>query len=294
MNTRRAFTLVEILAVVAIIGILVTLVTVAVKGAMDAAKRARISMQMSQIAVGLDRYKAEIGEYPPDMLDDEALLRHVKKRWPRFNPPNADFIRGAIATAYANAYGREDVILTPVGSLTLWLGGFPNRDGKLSGFYADPENPFTPIETFDQKTFLDLEFGESKGVQLFPLSPAATVCVPVIGSEVRSGFVPIVYFRGKADGGSDAYVANSRVKYFDFSTLGIGICVPYIEEGSDRDVRWKNPATYQLIHPGLDGKFGETDPRTRRVINSGDGIDLQDLDNLTNFSDYKELKSILP
>ena len=308
MNTRRAFTLVEILAVVAIIGILVTLVAVAVKGAMDAAKRARIAVQMSQTAMALDRHKAEFGEHPPDMFDDEALLSYVRKRWPRFNVQDPETVRGAITSAYTHAYGRADVIFSPVGSLALWLGGFPDPDGKLSGFYADPENPFTPTGTFDQKTFLDLEIGENKSVQLFPLDSNATVFVPVIASVIRDVPVPIVYFRGRSSGGNNAYRygpvdengIRPFVKYFDFSDWGLGLCVPYADDGDTESgivAKWHNPSTYQLIHPGLDGVFGEPpeDPmRPHRVTKTGENIGLYDLDNLTNFSDYKELKSILP
>ena len=310
MNTKRAFTLVEILTVTVIIGILVTLVAVAVAAAMQAAKRGRIAMEMSQIAMALERYKAEFGEYPPDMFDDDALVRHVKKRWPRLDMEElvtttgaADYaaaIRTALQIAYNSCLGSTNVKFqdtqTEAGSLVLWLGGFPNADGKLSGFFADPENPFTPSDAFDNKVFVDLTIGDNNRVRLF--SVGSNRVVPVIGTEIRDTFVPFVYFRGKSDGGSDAYVSNGQVKQFDFSVSGLGLCVPYKEDvdevnGSETIMKWKNPTTFQLLHPGLDGKFSET-TETERIIKSGSGISSADLDNLTNFSEYKELKSILP
>ena len=285
MNTKRAFTLVELLTVIVIISILATLVTVAVTAAMRAAKIAKIGMQMNQINMALDRYKAEFGEYPPDMFDDEALVRHVKKRWPRYVFTDATEIRIAIGAAYGNGVdftkpGSE------IGSLALWLGGFPNVDGKLSGFSADPENPFTPNGAFDKKTFLDLEWGADKNVRIEGYG------VPVIGGEMKGVFVPIVYFKGKTDGGPDAYLIGDLPKLFDFSPLGLGICVPYIEEMNETTgIKWKNSSTFQLIHPGLDGKFGAS---TERIIKPGTGIGAADWDNITNFSDCKELQSILP
>ena len=309
MNTRRgAFTLVEVLTVIVIISILAALVTVAVAGAMRAGQRARIAVQMNHIAMALESYKNEIGEYPPDMFDDDALVRHVRKRWPRYAAENAQSIREAISSAYrSTAYGKDTDFtsgnsLSPLGSLALWLGGFPNADGKLSGFNADPENPFfngvLPNDrAFDKKAFLDWEVGNDKNVRF--CDNGSGQFVPVIGNEVRGTFVPFVYFRGRADGGDGAYRrGGGTIKQFDFSELGW--CVPYAEEsGSGTNVKWNNPTTYQLIHPGLDGKFGEAEwidarPETRRIINTGTGIGLQDLDNLTNVSGYKELKSILP
>jgi len=300
MNTRRAFTLVEILTVIAIISILVALVTLAVAGAMRAAKRAKIGWEMSQIAMALELYKGEFGEYPPDFFDNEALVRHVRKRWPRYDFQDADQIRDDIKDAYNDAGYPVDFADTnshaPLGALALWLGGFPNADGKLSGFGADPEHPFTLDGTFDGKAFIDWEVGEGKNVRFEDYGGGS---VPVIGNEIQGAFVPFVYFRGKSSGGDDAY--DISVRQFEFTSAdGPDWCVPYVEEEEKKDgsgsvmkpKKWKNPTTYQLIHPGLDGLFGELEGE--RVITSGTGIGLQDLDNITNFSDYKELKSILP
>ena len=324
MNTRRAFTLVELLVVIVIIGILAALITVAVAGAMRSSHRASIGVQMNQIAMALEHYRAEFGEYPPDMFDDEALVRHVRKRWPRYNAPTAQQIRNAITAAYAAAGFTVDFADTnpnaPLGALALWLGGLPNADGRLSGFNADPENPFTLTGTFDGRAFIDWEVGNAGSNKSVRIINYGGGYVPVIGNEVRGTFVPIVYFRGRAGGGDGAYrLADGSIKQLNLS--GLGWCVPYAEDAvvtrnseggivsivSIANIRWHNPTTYQLIHPGLDGVFGDvnwgnyviidgimTTPRTGRVVKTGDGIELQDLDNLTNFSDYRELRSILP
>ena len=334
MNTRRAFTLVEVLTVIVIISILAALVTVAVAGAMRAGKRAAIATEISQIAMALEQYKNELGEYPPDLFDVEALVRHVKKRWPRLNwsnMPNPSLaptplpndypsdwatmtsseqnawmqawkeawsIKRAISVTYSDFSPNVDFTQrnAPLGALALWLGGFPNADGKLSGFFADPENPFIiPANTitYDQKVFIDLEFNgdNSKRIRIYKYR-VSDALLPVMGSEIQSAFVPVVYFRGKSSGGHDAYLTGfGDVKRLDFADAGV--CVPYMDAENGITMKWKNPTTYQLIHPGLDTKFGDSN-NGKRVINSGFGIVLWDLDNITNFSNYKELKSILP
>jgi prepilin-type N-terminal cleavage/methylation domain-containing protein len=162
MNKKRAFTLIELLVVIVIISILGTLVTFAVNGAMRAAKRTRIATEMSQVTFALEMYKKEFGEYPPDFYDDAALVRHVKKRWPRFELPGVEVhyqalsIRQAISNVYRSfsqelkqqwtGSGNPNFNFMPdntnIVALGFWLGGFPNQEGKYAGFSADPEAPF--------------------------------------------------------------------------------------------------------------------------------------------------------
>jgi len=332
MKTRRAFTLVEILTVVVIISILAALVTVAVAGAMRAAKRAAIATEMSQVGMAIELHKTSpngFGVTPPDMFDDSTLVSYVQQRWSRLDwtsidtfvattrpgnwgtmtltQQNAWLIREAISFAYSDVCGgpvdfRSTNHFAPLGALALWLGGFPNGDGRLSGFGADPTNPFDLSFGFDNVVFLDWEVGDGKNVRIIDYgNPNGGV--PVIGNEIQSVFVPIVYFRGRSGGGPGAYrlgaTGTGPAKQIEFPEFGW--CTPYADlENNDGSIRWKNPTTYQLIHPGLDGKFGDTEwdeattPPTRRIITSGDGIGQWDLDNITNISDYKELRSILP
>ena len=371
MNTRRAFTLVEILTVTVIISILVALVTLAVAGAMRAAKRARIAWAMNQIELAIEHYKAEFGEYPPDFFDDDALIRHVRKRWPRFEPPTGDNhdiaskLRHAMAMVYQNSDFYKQEVLTEwtgqqnpsfnfaeggadISSLILWLGGFANPEGRFEGFSADPEAPFgrdkantinkgdandVDVNTLkivapDKKVFMEMEI--NKNVFFFNTLGVDQVA-PCLGTKFGSKILPIIYFRGSASSGFDPYydyrdspplgIPTPRIKAYDFSSSsGIpaggtspgsewrdcGVVVPYGKSGifdadpANSTVVWGNPTTYQLIHPGLDGKFGTAEDNQIQSYYRSIGVDptsalgSQDLDNLTNFSDYKELKSILP
>jgi hypothetical protein len=254
------------------------------------------------------------------------------------------------------------VFVTPAGrprkcdanlaSSCIWLGGFPDREGKFVGFSADPEAPFgrrvsdgtvncgygsysyyryddVVIGTPDKKVMLELTV--NKNVYFAGQADSFFPCiVSRIGSDK---VVPIVYFRGRTDGGSTAYTYlfgpapnYNSLKYFDFSNTGrglpdvsdwntLGVAVPYAKSGDpfapgsnmyNFNVSWCEPTKYQLIHPGLDARFGVADPvgsvtpfhqvlfRSLASRAVGNKIGLPDLDNITNFSGSKELKSVLP
>ena|GEM_PF-1260848 len=372
MRTRRGFTLVELLVVIVIIGILAAIITVAVAAAFRASHRAKIGMEAGQIAMAIDRYHAEFGEYPPDFYDDDALVRHVRKRWPRYELPQgannyviATHLRLAMALVYRNSAIYPQNVMsewvaapnaanlqlttpdTNISSLAIWLGGFANPEGRFEGFSADPEAPFgrdgngvinsgsnanglnmndVRIGTPDKKVFMELEV--NKNVFFFDSrAPNGRAGLALcLGTKSGSMILPIVYFRGNSSGGPGAYYDFSgpqpQIKSYNFginvAATGnapgsvwndCGVVVPYAKSGTynanlpDSTIVWNNPTTYQLIHPGLDGKFSNVPPPPPppppplplwRVINSGIGIGVQDLDNITNFSDNKELRSILP
>jgi prepilin-type N-terminal cleavage/methylation domain-containing protein len=383
LNNRKAFTLVELLVVVVIIGILSSLVTVGVMSAVQAAKRSRIAMEMHQITLALEKYKSEFGEYPPDMYDNAAIVRHVKKRWPRFIIPpkpasytygddDAQYQAMSIRQAMTNIYKNQTVypnkllqewtgteypninlmpMHTNIQSLAFWLGGVASPDGRFVGFGADPYAPFgrradnsvnvgqggtlggqytdVILGTPDKKSFLELEVGKNAA---FPGEMDGSF--PCIVSQVgRDKFVPFIYFRGNSSGSSLAYshihiTYNKRVvkacNFYKYSQSNsqkwihwgdFGTVTPYAQSGdpfaaSPTDVVWFNSETYQLIHSGLDTKFGKKfqenyNPPTQtpfsdeyfRSINmdaAQNTIGQYDFDNITNFSDCLQIKSILP
>ncbi|MBQ7109768.1 MAG: prepilin-type N-terminal cleavage/methylation domain-containing protein [Thermoguttaceae bacterium] len=160
-NRGAGFTLVEILVVIVIIGLLAGITSTVLVSARKSARGAVVATQMAQLSMALDEYKNQFGEYPPDFSDPEAVVRHVKKRWPRYNLPGAtvqlqyeEFMlhvqhgckvsSGSIEapTGLGDLDGQHVWNLQNyISSLVFWLGGLPDYDGKPSGFYANPKAP---------------------------------------------------------------------------------------------------------------------------------------------------------
>lgn len=156
-NRGAGFTLVEILVVIVIIGLLAGITSTVLVSARNSARGAVVATQMAQLSMALDEYKNQFGEYPPDFSDPEAVMRHVKKRWPRYNVANyAEFMEHIrygcrLSSGTIEAPGGVDVLngrhvwelenQAYVSALIFWLGGLPDYDGKPSGFYANPKAP---------------------------------------------------------------------------------------------------------------------------------------------------------
>jgi prepilin-type N-terminal cleavage/methylation domain-containing protein len=411
LRIRRAFTLVELLVVVVIIGILSSLVTVGVMSAVQAAKRSRVAMEMHQISLALETYKNKFGEYPPDLYDVNAVIRHMKKRWPRFDlyhdPNDINISNGvtkellqyrSLMNAVCNVYRNQDKLAmlnnydgysftnatlfmdnsssitreaSYIGALPFWLGGFPNQDGKFSGFSADPEAPLGKewnnsvnppvvirINNGDYRASASWQYNDimlstqdkdSVFYEMIIGKNIMLVTTAVDGSKPAITFpalvnrdatvnkdgttpVPYIYFKStSSNGGKTAYAHLSGTniymsKGYKFSVIfnntpyaALGIITAYAQSNADAPnppLVWQESERFQLIHPGLDGIFGNGSDRldsaaiqlttsatptlnmsgfrsTDTNITTND-IGQQDFDNITNFSDYQQIKSILP
>src|SRR5688500_15098992 len=64
---RSAFTLVEMLVVIGIVVVLVALLVPAGAIAIATARNATMSLEISQLAMAIETYKKEKGDYPPSM-----------------------------------------------------------------------------------------------------------------------------------------------------------------------------------------------------------------------------------
>lgn len=168
---RGGFTLIELLVVIILIAILSGMSVVVIRMAIGGGKASAVQMQLHQVSMALDNYKTKVGEYPPDFSDPVAVMRHIKKRWPRsdYGTTVADFntFCSAIATKTASITGStasqwdftrtvDTLITNPadnsvkiiqpevayVSALVLWLGGLPDNTGTPAGFYLSPTDPF--------------------------------------------------------------------------------------------------------------------------------------------------------
>jgi general secretion pathway protein G len=85
MNTRRGFTLIEVLVVVAILGILAAIVVPRIMDRPDEAKRVAAKADIGAIMQSLKMYRLDNGGYP---TTDQGLIALVQKPTTNPVPPN--------------------------------------------------------------------------------------------------------------------------------------------------------------------------------------------------------------
>ncbi len=297
---RLGFTLVEMLTVIVIIGILAALISAATIYARARAREAAIYVQIKQMEAALMEYKNQFGEFPPDFCGPSAqqeLRRHLRKRWPRYAAgadPVAQFI------ADLNAIGMDPSGFDAATALVFWLGGLPAErlaEGKTyqpAGFHADEAHPFQlgqprtgPLFEFDPKR-IDWASDHIWYRMDGPTSP------------------PVVYFRAKKDAasGRSTYAINNEIAHFVYllqkedEKETADLAVAYLDGGTASATPvWRNPDTFQIIHPGLDGIYGElltrkipnpwpviSEPQRWPVTITGAYFRMGDFDNITNFA----------
>jgi len=310
---RRGFTLVEILVVIVIISMLAGMLLVAIIPARNRAKNSVIKAEIEQLQGALQQYKNLYGEYPPDFAfikdanDDlrnasqDAVIRHLSKRFPRYQPGTLDpatvddaawvqFVSDVTA-AYPTLSPND---FDPASALTFWLGGLPEAPGDtiLAGFHSDATNPFRsglPRDT------------ESRVYEFNPASLANgggfLYCLALSGSRPSA---PYTYFRSHRSPQSGRYEYGEVVdvggtptffqSYFNVGTFGYA--VPYLGTGGSgvetdptSTRSWRSLETFQLVHPGLDGVFAPTNASVFRYTILGTNLGSADFDNLANFTD---------
>ena len=112
MNPRRAFTLVELLAVIAIVGILAALLFPSLGAARKTAGRAKTKVQFSQWAAAIESFRREYGYYPA--FDPSHLVNGGASSASAEDHPFHDILAGrrrdgsAASTATAASPGRQN------------------------------------------------------------------------------------------------------------------------------------------------------------------------------------------
>ncbi|MBR0225649.1 MAG: prepilin-type N-terminal cleavage/methylation domain-containing protein [Thermoguttaceae bacterium] len=324
-NQLAGFTLVEILIVIVIIGLLAGMTTTVVVSARRSVNNSIVSSQMAQLSMALDEYKNKYGEYPPDLSDSTAVMRHIKKRWPRYNVTYDQFLQHIqdgcrISSGTVDDTGKSNRdgqyvwdVRAYVSPLVFWLGGLPDKHGVPSGFYASPKAPLgvsasgvpisRPARAKKEKPFFSFE---KKYLGAYTSQPDSELGANYyyqpadknslwddsLGAYVYSpafcqGDYPIVYFRPSVN---MAY--GAKFFYLTHSsdpTDGVSCAVPYAQDDSPT---WYEEKRFQLIHPGDDGIFGSANSTDWRVVPSKQNTSLGDADNLTNFIDSGTLESL--
>jgi prepilin-type N-terminal cleavage/methylation domain-containing protein len=282
-SAHRGFTLVEMLVVITIIGILASLGTVAVFKALEAAKRARIKVEITNLSNAIESYRLKFGDYPPsyvngsDTFSQALVARHLSKAFPRCN------VATEIAALPANS-------LTPAEALVFWL----------TSISKDPTRPLS-APTTDRQVLYDFDktrlvVRKSRGD---PTKPGGWYVSGSGASAVLQGYnlqvyldqsgknTPFAYFEARGYLGHAVQVPNSPLMLDDnpsqsqpqnwypyllepwdinkSNSLDAGTNGPPQQDVQTDSSGWlpasyqkicANPKSFQIISAGLDGSFG--------------------------------------
>ena len=269
-RNRQAFTLVEMLTVIIIIGLLATLMLVAFQRARVNVRNATVKTDIKQIEMALERYRTEYGEYPPDFVGTAdafplairtpartAVLRHLAKRFPRLAIPGAtvDLQFGAFIAAVQTATsdnnqngipgesGETGITVTtatpfnPSQALLFWLGGLPaySTSGELTGFSANPANPFSPATVVASRTTPFYEFNTGQMFK-YPSDAASPICYGAL--DAARVLQPYVYFRPVGNPYGSAVPANPNFNWY-LGALSL-MATPYSGSGVCASARREN------------------------------------------------------
>jgi len=146
----RGFTLVELLVVLGIIALLMALLTPAVMWGINAARRTRMGVEIAALADAIEKYKLSTGDYPPSFRDSNAVLRHIRMRYPKIAPSefNAVFTPAGIV--------RPAMQLDEGEALVFWLSRTRNNPTYPFGLTGgSPSDGYKTYYEFDARRLVD-------------------------------------------------------------------------------------------------------------------------------------------
>lgn len=328
---RPGFTLVELLVVIAIIGVIAAIAVPTILMARIKAMNTRAKMEISSIEKAVESYKAKYQDYPPDFSDQQVVLRHINKVFPRISPTERTTFMTRI---YASGISSID----PAEALVFWLGGFSDNKqlpftgngGPLidtgSAYVYNSDRNIGP-HSFDQGR-LTLRtnssgqmvsndetqiLGLSGADDAFPVYLPQGMAVPFVYFDSRSYMRSYPATSGMPNGDPSATTAPSASTITQIypptavlSSTSIGVARPYrsdlVRTATPSDpitFRWLNEKTYQILCAGLDDNYGEweTGPNSYNkqfptALNYA--LDRSDHDNISNFSIKGTFEDSLP
>ena len=322
----RGFTLVELLVVITIIAILAALLVVAASAAMNRARFARIKTELNQLDQGIEQYKNEVsgGDYPPNAMTNPTtgtmrtlsgnsspqqvandLVRHFKKVAPRHREPVGLIKRIA---GVAPTPTETDVIgnpilaggMTPAEALVFWLNGFS----------SDPKAPITGSggPAYDYSSNPTVNGGIEGRKPVFPFETTR------LGPRDDNGNFTGRFIEFQLANNGPTYRinfwqyypagSNQPIVYFDTSRPLMDVepmngphvhAIKQLSTGSTsaaNAIRYANEGKFQILHCGLDEKWGDfttmsivDTPSATSMLLFPKGPFTQDLaDTITNFT----------
>jgi prepilin-type N-terminal cleavage/methylation domain-containing protein len=296
-RSRTGFTLVEVLVVIAIIGILLAMLSLGIFAAYQSSKQHALVNDVTQVSMGLDRFRERFGSYPPDMHTKKGVQDFVRKSFPRANHNQIELFLNFGDPTYEHIDPPEALVLF------------------LRYFNSDPRNPFQ----FAAKMHLDPNAWKTppEDVAIFFDFPAGSLQdmdedgFPEFTQKYAQG-APLVYFdaRSYEPGADFPMYPNADLALKQFATPSwLMSANPEFEFRNDPryTVHFRTgPAPgqsyeskgYQLICAGKDGMFGAAYGHLYIVLPNGSGRLFiedrkMDADNITNFTNGKTLADFL-
>lgn len=280
---RRGFTLIELLIVLAIVGMLAGLLLAAVIPAMSSGRNLAVSSEIQSLEKAIQDFKLRYGTDIPssirlyengaDWNNTDNITRRSKailqRIWPDF-----DFYYGG-TSMMPNRYDingdgddNDTLNLSGIECLVFFLGGVcatqdgtsPNSpyirqiDGALNmmgtpqrwtpiGFSANPQRPFARGVGSRVGPFMEFDITRLRNVH------AAGQRMPEYVDPLPSQQTPYAY--ASATGGSQG--SSYRFQDLDYGASDDTFTSVYLRSSDANDPY--NPKSYQLISPGLDGRF---------------------------------------
>jgi prepilin-type N-terminal cleavage/methylation domain-containing protein len=286
---RRGFTLTELLVVITIIAILAALITAGAVNALNAAKRAAITLEIGQLADGIERFKNEQGgAYPPNAINLPApsdlvvndFIRSFRKAFPRHNE-NENLLRVLAGQTPGGGFDPLPQGMNAAEALYFWLGGFSGDPVfPISGAGGPAFDPSSAAgEVLEGRNRLyEFELPRLGPRDNSGVFTGRSITYPnptgVGGNRLQINFW--TYFP-KNSTSSFAYFDASRhdpvssssfVYDFDLSgAIGANIfALKKVREGfagtnpAVADIHFVNKGKYQILHAGLDSAWGDMSP----------------------------------
>jgi hypothetical protein len=246
--------------------------------------------------MSLEKYKNDIGDYPPDGLNRNATQQHISSYYRRVNMPQT----GINATASPPFLPQFDTVnvpqanqrVDPSEALVFWLAlvGKNKQNPFPSPFPVGPNG--TKLETALQYLQSDL------GVRRFEFQPGRLTDYDQDGwpeyCPEFSDLSPYVYYH------HDTYDLDfTKGAPFDLPAYahpqGNGIARPYLATPTSgtTPTQYMAPRKYQIISTGLDGFYSNATEVVGtdvfKTYPDGSNYTLEDEDNITSFSEGKSL-----
>lgn len=296
---RSAFTLVEMLVVIGIIVVLVALLVPAGAIAISKVRDGNMSFEIAQLAQAIEAYKKEKGDYPPsmgeiDLLDADGDGNTSESLY--IAAPYTSVCERHLQKCYPKMTSAEKIIfyrdLAPYMSQSeaLWFWLSQTQNDERQPFFSTSQN---------YKKYYD--FKEERVI------PSKSVNIVIGGNSIP---FQLNYYQ-------PSYAKETAFMYLDSRTYivhgDINRGAPFspatpengpVQAYFNDNAKAMNFTTFQIICAGQDGEFGAA---LDQIDNSGNvitgalkrfksGVNYtdEDKDNLTNFSDGRQLGAYIP